>query len=139
VKGLLSHEDAQRAVVEGVAGIVCSNHGGRQCDGVPAAIDALPGVLSGAAGRVPVLVDGGVRRGTDVLKALALGATAVLVGRPILYALAVGGEQGVFDALRMLDDELRLAMALCGVVSLPPPRQLVMPKGHIALPPQSRL
>ena len=66
-------------------------------------------------------------------------ATAVLVGRPILYALAVGGEQGVFDALRMLDDEVRLAMALCGVVSLPPPRQLVTPKGHIALSPQSRL
>jgi len=129
---LLSREDAQRAVAEGVAGIVCSNHGGRQCDGVPAAIDALPGVLAGAAGRVPVLVDGGVRRGTDVLKALALGATGVLLGRPVLYALALGGEQGVTEALGMLEAELRLAMALCGVAALPPPRELVCRRSELS-------
>jgi 4-hydroxymandelate oxidase len=126
VKGVLCAEDAVLAVQFGASGIVCSNHGGRQCDGVPAALDALPDVLAGAAGRVPVLVDGGVRRGSDVLKALALGASAVMLGRPVLYALALGGEQGVVDALRLLHDELALAMALCGVQSLPPQRSLLM-------------
>jgi isopentenyl diphosphate isomerase/L-lactate dehydrogenase-like FMN-dependent dehydrogenase len=125
VKGVLTAEDAARAVEAGADGVVCSNHGGRQLDGVAAALDALPGVLAGAAGRVPVLLDGGVRRGSDVLKALALGASAVLLGRPVLYALALDGERGVTQALAMLHAELRLAMALAGVTALPPPRALL--------------
>ncbi len=114
VKGLLTAEDAAIALEAGADGIVVSNHGGRQLDGSPAALDALPEIAETVAGRVPVLMDGGVRRGTDVLKALALGATAVMVGRPTVWGLAVGGEDGVTDVLRILRDEFANTMALAG-------------------------
>ena len=133
VKGVLTAEDAELAVAAGAAGVVCSNHGGRQLDGVLASLDALPEVVAAVAGRVPVLVDGGVRRGTDVLKALALGATAVLLGRPVLYGLALGGEEGVATVLGMMQRELRLAMALAGVTALPPPRALLQRAPHARL------
>jgi 4-hydroxymandelate oxidase len=118
LKGLLTAEDAALAVEHGVAGVVVSNPGGRQLDGVLASIDALPGVAAAVAGRCEIYVDGGVRRGTDVLRALALGARAVMIGRPALWGLAVGGSDGVFDVLEMLKSELALAMALCGRPSL---------------------
>jgi 4-hydroxymandelate oxidase len=115
VKGVLSAPDAERAVAHGAAGIVVSNHGGRQLDGAIATIDALPDVVAQVAGRVPVLLDGGIRRGVDVLKALALGATGVLIGRPYLWGLAAAGEVGVRRVLNLLREELELAMALAGV------------------------
>ena len=114
VKGILTREDARLAVEHGAAGVVVSNHGGRQLDGVAAGLDALPEVVEAVSGRVPVLMDGGVRRGTDVVKALALGAQAVLVGRPLLYGLAAGGEAGVAHVLQLLRDELERALALLG-------------------------
>jgi isopentenyl diphosphate isomerase/L-lactate dehydrogenase-like FMN-dependent dehydrogenase len=97
--------------------VVVSNHGGRQLDGVQASIDALPEVVEAVAGRVPVLVDGGIRRGTDVVKALALGAQAALVGRPAVWGLAVDGEDGVARVLELLRDEIELALALLGCCS----------------------
>jgi 4-hydroxymandelate oxidase len=118
VKGIMTAEDARLAVESGVDGVVVSNHGGRQLDGVAAGITALPEVVEAAEGRVPVLMDGGVRRGTDVLKAIALGATAVLVGRAAVWGLAAGGEQGVADVLHILREELRNAMALTGCRSV---------------------
>ena len=114
VKGILTREDAELAVQAGVDGIVVSNHGGRQLDSSAAGISALPEVVEAVDGRVPVLMDGGVRRGTDVLKALALGAEAVLVGRPTTWGLAVAGEDGVSDVLRILREEFENAMALTG-------------------------
>lgn len=114
LKGIVDPDDARRALDCGADGIIVSNHGGRTLDGVPAAIDLLPGVAHAVGGRVPVLMDGGVRRGTDVLRALALGANAVLVGRPILHALATAGALGVAHALRVLRAEFELAMALTG-------------------------
>lgn len=114
LKGILRADDAKRAVDSGVQGIVVSNHGGRQLDGVPAAIEALPAVVAAVYGRVPVLVDGGVRWGTDIVKALALGAGAVMLGRPLLWGLAAGGEAGVARVLELLRDEFTRAMALCG-------------------------
>ncbi len=114
VKGLITGEDAALAVEHGAAGVVVSNHGGRQLDNAPATIDALPEVVEAVAGRIPVLIDGGIRRGTDVAVALALGAEAVLVGRPALWGLACDGEPGARRALEMLADELRLALALLG-------------------------
>jgi 4-hydroxymandelate oxidase len=114
IKGVLREDDAERAIEHGADGLIVSNHGGRQLDGAIAAIDALPGIAARVAGRVPVFVDGGVRRGTDVLKALALGASAVLIGRPYLWGLAAAGEAGVRRVLDLLRDELELAMALCG-------------------------
>ena len=114
VKGILTAEDARLAIDAGVDGIVVSNHGGRQLDGVAAGVTALPEVVEAVDGRIPVLVDGGVRRGTDVLKALALGARAVLVGRPCVWGLAVGGEDGVHDVLELLRIEFDNAMALTG-------------------------
>ena len=114
LKGILAPEDAAMAVERGVEAIVVSNHGGRQLDGVPAGIDALAEIAPVVDGRCELYVDGGVRRGTDVLKALALGARAVLVGRPILWGLAVNGADGVFDVLEMLRRELAAAMALSG-------------------------
>ncbi|MEO6198186.1 MAG: alpha-hydroxy acid oxidase [Dehalococcoidia bacterium] len=118
VKGILTAEDAELAVGAGVSAIVASNHGGRQLDGAPAGIEALPDVIQAVAGRVEVIVDGGVRRGTDILKALALGAKSVLIGRPYIWGLAVDGEQGVSNVLEMLKSELELAMALCGVTAI---------------------
>jgi isopentenyl diphosphate isomerase/L-lactate dehydrogenase-like FMN-dependent dehydrogenase len=117
LKGIIAAEDAARAAERGVDGIIVSNHGGRQLDGAEATLRALPRVVD-AAGRVEVFMDGGVRRGTDVLKALALGARAVLVGRPCLWGLASAGEQGVTRVLEMLRQELTLAMALCGCPNL---------------------
>ncbi len=114
VKGILTAEDAELAVQAGVEGIVVSNHGGRQLDGTPAGITALPEVVAQVAGRVPILMDGGVRRGTDVLKALALGADAVLVGRAVVWGLAAEGEAGVAGVLRILREEFTNAMALAG-------------------------
>ena len=114
LKGVLNPDDADRAVKTGVAGIMVSNHGGRNLDTAPATIDALPLVADKVAGRVPVLVDGGIRRGTDVLKALALGANAVLIGRPYLYGLGAAGAAGVTKVLNILQREFEMAMALTG-------------------------
>lgn len=114
VKGLTAPADAELAIEAGVAGMIVSNHGGRQLDAVPATIDALADVADVVAGRVPVLMDGGVRRGTDVATALGLGAAAVLVGRPALWGLAVDGEAGARRVLELLREELSLALALLG-------------------------
>jgi 4-hydroxymandelate oxidase len=114
VKGIVRGDDAGLAIQHGAAGVMVSNHGGRQLDTAVATIDALPGVVDAVAGRGPVLVDGGIRRGTDVVKAVALGATAVLVGRPVLWGLAADGENGALSVLEMLAAEFDLAMALCG-------------------------
>jgi 4-hydroxymandelate oxidase len=114
VKGIVRGDDAAHAVEHGASAVVVSNHGGRQLDGAPATARALPEVIEGAGGRAEVLVDGGIRRGVDVVRALALGARAVLLGRPILWALATGGEAGVARALALFAAEIDLAMALCG-------------------------
>jgi isopentenyl diphosphate isomerase/L-lactate dehydrogenase-like FMN-dependent dehydrogenase len=114
LKGVVRPDDASRAVAAGVACVVVSNHGGRQLDGALSGLEALPGVVAAVDGRVPVVVDGGVRRGADVAKAVALGASAVLVGRPVLWALAAGGVGGVTRLLRLLHEEFRVAMALLG-------------------------
>ena len=115
VKGILRADDAARAVSLGADAIVVSNHGGRQLDGVQASIDALPEVVQAVKGRAPVLLDGGVRRGSDILKARALGAQAVLVGRATLYGVAAAGEEGARRALAILQDEYIRTMQLCGV------------------------
>jgi isopentenyl diphosphate isomerase/L-lactate dehydrogenase-like FMN-dependent dehydrogenase len=117
VKGILTAEDAHLACEHGAAGVVVSNHGGRQLDSVPASIDVLPEVVEAVGGRCEVLVDGGVRRGTDVVKALALGARAALIGRPVLWGLAVDGEAGVRHVLELLREEIERALALCGCPS----------------------
>lgn len=118
VKGLVRGDDAGMAMEHGAAGVIVSNHGGRQLDTAPAPISVLPEVVEGVAGRGTILMDCGVRRGTDVVKALALGASAVCIGRPILWGLATGGEAGVTEVLEMLRRELDLAMALCGARSI---------------------
>lgn len=118
VKGVLTAEDASLAVEAGVAGIIVSNHGARQLDYVPATITALEEVVKAARGRVPVFLDGGIRRGTDVFKALALGASGVFIGRPVVFALAAAGEAGVRKAVEMLHDEFELTMALSGCRSI---------------------
>jgi 4-hydroxymandelate oxidase len=118
VKGVLHPDDARLAIEHGAAGIDVSNHGGRQLDGAIASIDALPAIVDAVDGRVPLLLDGGVRRGTDALMALALGATAVGIGRPVLWGLAVDGEAGVGQILDLLTDELEHAMALAGAARL---------------------
>lgn len=118
LKGIMAAADAELAVRAGVSGIIVSNHGARQLDTVPATISVLPSIVEAVKGRVPILLDGGIRRGTDVLKALALGAQAVCVGRPVLWGLAVGGEQGVSDVLNLLRAELLQAMTLSGVRSI---------------------
>ena len=105
-------------VDHGVDGIIVSNHGGRQLDGAIAALDALPGVVEAVGGRIPVLVDGGIRRGADVVKALALGARACLIGRPQLWGLAVAGEAGVAHVLDIYRREIDRAMGLCGITRL---------------------
>jgi isopentenyl diphosphate isomerase/L-lactate dehydrogenase-like FMN-dependent dehydrogenase len=117
LKGIVTREDAVLAVEHGVDGIWVSNHGGRQLDGVSASIDALPEVVEAADGRCEVYVDGGLRRGTDVVKALALGARAAFVGRPIAAGLAVAGEAGVVRVLELLRDEIALALGLLGCAS----------------------
>ena len=117
-KGILSAEDALRAVAEGADGVIVSNHGGRTLDTLPATLDVLPEIAKAVGGRAPVLLDGGVRRGTDVFKAIALGASAVLVGRPIIHGLAAAGATGVAHVLQLLRAELEASMALCGCASL---------------------
>ena len=114
LKGVLTAEDASRAIDAGVDGFVVSNHGGRVVDTVVSAIEALPEIVDAVSGRVPVLLDSGVRRGVDVLKAIALGAAAVMIGRPYLYALAVEGSEGVRQCINMLQREMEMAMAACG-------------------------
>jgi L-lactate dehydrogenase (cytochrome)/(S)-mandelate dehydrogenase len=114
LKGILSPQEAVRALAVGVDGLIVSNHGGRQLDSAPASFEALPGVLDAVAGKVPVLMDGGIRRGADVLKTIATGARACLVGRPQLWGLAVAGEEGVSWMLNNLRAEIDRAMALCG-------------------------
>jgi len=117
-KGVMTGPDARLAVEHGASGVMVSNHGGRQLDGIPSTCEALPEVAEAVGGAVPITVDGGIRRGTDVIRAIALGATAVLVGRPYLWALAVGGEQGVDSMFGMLRRELEVAMALLGRPSI---------------------
>ena len=114
LKGIMHPEEARRAVAEGIDGIVVSNHGGRQLDGAAATIEALPAIVAAVEGRIPVLLDGGVRRGADIARALALGATACLIGRPHLWGLAVAGEAGVAAVLDLYRRELDRVMALCG-------------------------
>ena len=118
IKGILSPEDARQAVEIGADAIVVSNHGGRQLDHSPAPIDVLPEILDATGGRAEVILDGGVRRGTDVLKALALGARACMIGRPYLYGLGAGGEPGVARALKLLRDEVELDLRLLGCPSV---------------------
>lgn len=118
LKGVLHPADARQAVTVGAAGLIVSNHGGRTLDTAPATATALPRVVQAVGGAVPVLVDGGIRRGTDVLKAMALGASAVLVGRPAVWGLANAGAAGVAHVLRLLRDELEVAMALTGCATL---------------------
>ena len=118
LKGITHPDDARLAADHDVAAIIVSNHGGRTLDTVPATASLLPAVVEAVSGAVPVLVDGGIRRGTDVLKAMALGASAVLVGRPVLHGLANAGAVGVAHVIRLLRDELEIAMALCGCAQL---------------------
>jgi isopentenyl diphosphate isomerase/L-lactate dehydrogenase-like FMN-dependent dehydrogenase len=117
IKGILTAEDALLAAEHGAAAVVVSNHGGRQLDSVPAALDVLPEVVEAVGQRVEVLLDGGVRRGTDVLKALALGARATLSGRAVLFGLAAGGEEGATHVLQLLRDEVELGLKLLGCTS----------------------
>ncbi len=118
VKGVLRGDDARLCLDAGAAGVVVSNHGGRQLDGAAATADALGDVVAAIGGEGAVLVDGGIDSGVDVLRALALGADAVLVGRPVAWALAVGGADGVADLLRDLDEDLVRALALAGCASV---------------------
>jgi isopentenyl diphosphate isomerase/L-lactate dehydrogenase-like FMN-dependent dehydrogenase len=118
LKGILTEEDAARAVKHGASGVIVSNHGARQLDHVGGTIEALPEVVKGAAGKIPVLIDGGIRRGTDILKALSLGAKAVCVARPYLYGLAAFGQPGVERVIELLRTELALDMGLAGVPNL---------------------
>jgi lactate 2-monooxygenase len=126
LKGILHPDDARRAVEAGFDGIVVSNHGGRQLDGAIPTLDALPQIVGEVAGRVPVLLDSGVRTGSDALKALALGATAVLVGRPYVYGLAIGGEAGAREVLQNLVADFDLALGLAGCASLADGRETTL-------------
>ena len=114
LKGIMDAADAQESIAAGVAGIIVSNHGGRNLDTVPSTADALTPIADRIAGKIPIIVDGGIRRGTDIIKALALGASAVQIGRPYLYGLSVAGAEGVSQIVRLLRKELELAMMLCG-------------------------
>jgi isopentenyl diphosphate isomerase/L-lactate dehydrogenase-like FMN-dependent dehydrogenase len=118
VKGIMSPEEAVQCIEHGVDAVIVSNHGGRQLDGAAGTLDVLPGIAQAAGGRIPILLDGGVRRGSDVVKALALGATACLIGRPQLWALAVAGEDGVSHLLDIFRREIDRAMGLCGLRKL---------------------
>jgi 4-hydroxymandelate oxidase len=118
LKGILDPDDAAQAIEVGAGAIMVSNHGARNLDTLPATIEALPAVAERVAGRIPILIDGGIRRGTDVLKSLALGATAVLIGRPYVYALAVAGAAGVTHCVDLLRRELAMGMALTGRTTL---------------------
>jgi isopentenyl diphosphate isomerase/L-lactate dehydrogenase-like FMN-dependent dehydrogenase len=118
LKGVLHPREAAEAAARGVDGVIVSNHGGRQLDGAPATIDALPGIVAAVDRKIPVLVDGGVRRGADVVKALALGASACLIARPQLWGLAVAGEDGVAHVLETLRKEIDRAMGLMGAAKV---------------------
>ncbi|XP_071901296.1 peroxisomal (S)-2-hydroxyacid oxidase GLO4-like isoform X1 [Coffea arabica] len=118
IKGVLTPEDAIKALEVGVSGIIVSNHGARQLDYSPATISVLEEVVEAVQGKIPVLLDGGVRRGTDIFKALALGAQAVMIGRPVLFGLAANGEYGVKRVINMLKEELELSMALAGTCTV---------------------
>jgi L-lactate dehydrogenase (cytochrome)/(S)-mandelate dehydrogenase len=118
LKGVLNPHEAKKALDHGIDGIIVSNHGGRQLDGAASGMGALPGVVAAIDGRIPVMVDGGIRRGTDILKALALGASATLMARPHLWGLAVAGEAGVKHVLDIYRRELDRAMGLCGAASI---------------------
>jgi isopentenyl diphosphate isomerase/L-lactate dehydrogenase-like FMN-dependent dehydrogenase len=118
LKGIVTREDAQIAVEHGVDGLIVSNHGGRAEESLRSTIESLPEVIEGAAGKIPVLVDGGIRRGTDIFKALALGATAVGIGRPEAWGLAAFGQPGVEAVLEMLRHELRTIMRQTGTTSV---------------------
>ncbi|RMX07855.1 alpha-hydroxy-acid oxidizing protein [Corticibacter populi] len=124
VKGLIHPGDVEPALDCGIDGIIVSNHGGRMLDGVPATVHVLPGIVAAVGQRVPVLVDGGIRRGTDIIKCLARGADAVLVGRPVLHGLAVAGSTGVAHVLHLLRTELEMGMVLCGAASIADIREL---------------
>lgn len=130
LKGITHPDDALLAIDIGLAGIIVSNHGGRVLDGMPATAQVLPAIRDAVQGRCAVLVDGGLRRGTDILKALALGADAVLVGRPLIWGLANGGAAGVAHVLRLLQDELWAAMALCGVATIQDASSVCVKKSH---------
>ncbi len=131
VKGVLRADDATRAVDAGAAGVIVSNHGGRQLDDAPATADVLAGIAEAVGGRAELLVDGGIRRPNDVVKALALGARAVLIGRPAVWALATGGADGVTELLGWFAAELRRSMALCGARNVfEIDRSLVQPAGR---------
>lgn len=118
LKGILSPSEAREAVERGVDGVIVSNHGGRQLEGAIASLDALPRIVEAVSGRIPVLMDGGVRRGADVVKAIALGATACLIARPQLWGLAMGGEAGVAHVLEIFRREIDRTMGLCGVTKI---------------------
>jgi 4-hydroxymandelate oxidase len=134
IKGIVRPDDALRAVDCGASAVMVSNHGGRQLDTSPATIDVLPDIVEAVGARAEILLDGGVRRGTDVLKAVALGARAVAIGRPVLWGLAAGGEQALGRMLGLLRDEIDLALALCGCTSMAEVatmgRSLVRPAPH---------
>jgi 4-hydroxymandelate oxidase len=131
-KGIVHPDDARLAIEHGARAIVVSNHGGRQLDSAIASLDTLPAVVEAVAGRVEVLLDGGVRRGTDVIKALALRARAVMIGRPYIWGLAVGGEEGAYRVIEMLRAELSLDLTLCGCASVSEvERGLVTPAGRV--------
>lgn len=139
LKGICTYADSKLAVQAGVAAVWVSNHGGRQLDGSAATLDALPEVVAGVAGKCPVIFDGGVRRGSDVLKALALGADLVAVGRPCAWGLACGGEVGVGKALELLTEELRVAMTLAGCVDVEAARRRGLVQRLGEKPPRCRL
>jgi isopentenyl diphosphate isomerase/L-lactate dehydrogenase-like FMN-dependent dehydrogenase len=135
LKGILHPDDARRALDQGMAGVIVSNHGGRQVDGAVASLDALPAIVEAVAGRIALLFDGGIRRGADVFKALALGAQAVLLGRPYCYGLAVGGEAGVRTVLHNLLADTELTLGLAGCASFAEvSRDNLTPSGAFSLP-----
>jgi isopentenyl diphosphate isomerase/L-lactate dehydrogenase-like FMN-dependent dehydrogenase len=140
IKGIQTAEDARLCVQHGVDGLIVSNHGGHALEGSRGTMEMLPEVVDAAGGRVEVYLDGGVRRGADVLKALGLGAAAVFIGRPVYWGLAVDGEAGVRHVLEILRDELDVAMGLCGVASAREvDRSLVIPPGVAGADPVDRL
>ena len=126
LKGILHPDDAKLAIENGIDGIIVSNHGGRQLDGVIASIDALPAIVKAVDGNIPVLFDSGIRRGSDIVKAIALGADAVLLGRPFVYGLAVSGQQGVEKVLENILQEMKVSISLAGVTKLKDLRGLII-------------